>query len=71
MQQAIRPLLQKTLRVAIGASAIAFAVLLIVFVVILFAAGIDEADKVWKFPWTIISWCAALPLSLKLLWRKK
>ena len=58
-------------KVAFATSGIAFGLLLIVFVCVLFAKGIDSADKVWGWPWPAIAWILALPVCIKYLARDR
>ena len=62
----VRPIV--IFKVALGASAIAFACLLVLFVVILFAKDIDAADMVWRQPWPAVAWLAALGVCLWAGW---
>lgn len=69
MRQEIKTLLSRTPKIVFAATAISFALLLLVFVCVLFMKGIDDADKVWSWPWPTIVWILALPISAKYLVR--
>lgn len=58
-------------KIVFAATAIAFALLLIVFVCVLFLKGIDAADRVWSWPWPAIAWVLALPVCVKYLARDR
>jgi hypothetical protein len=55
------------LKVLFAASAATFGILLIVFVIVLFAAGVHRADVVWQSPLSLLLWIAAIGVCWKYL----
>jgi hypothetical protein len=68
-QMKIEP--SRIMRAAFSASAVAFAVLLVVYIVVLFLYGLDKADKTWGWPWPMLAWIVALPMCLKVYVEKR
>lgn len=52
----------RVLSVIVAASGLAFAALLVIFVVALCVRGIDQAEKVWQWPWPTLAWVVAFPI---------
>ncbi len=55
--------------VVFAASAMAFAALLIAFLVVLAVAGLDAADEVWSGVYPVVAWLIALIVCSKFMTR--
>jgi hypothetical protein len=55
------------IKILFAASAATFGILLIVFVVVLFSAGLHQADAIWRSPFSILLWVVAIAVCSKSL----
>ncbi|MCC8557673.1 hypothetical protein [Xanthomonas vesicatoria] len=58
-------------RILFAASAMAFACLIVCFLVVLVAFGLDHADKVWSGIYPILAWLVALLICSKFMRESK
>lgn len=54
-------------RIIFAASAMTFATLLIIFVLVLFAKDVHTADSIWRSPLAFMIWAASLIASFKFM----
>ena len=52
-------------KILFGASAMAFAFLLVCFFIVLFVFDLHDADKVWRGIYPVIAWLVALLICFK------
>ncbi len=59
------------IKVIFAANALVFALLLFLFLIVMFLFGTEKADIVWTRPWSyILAWIISLPICFRFLDKK-